>query len=195
MVRRCSVAGCNSTAGLHSFPADLKIRCQWLHALGLEDLEFPPRAGVCNLHFTADCFSNTIEMEMGFSKQLALKSDAVPNATPPPLWRLQPKMTREIGCQTEPVSSRSAGVQANVKPIRRSKGTLMEPFTECPGTASTPLKRKRCEVSTDDSSCHKDGSESTMNCTSVSNEVLPHKVTKHTSALSKHYGLVLRVLE
>ncbi|XP_077052820.1 uncharacterized protein LOC143702665 [Siphateles boraxobius] len=103
-------------------------------------------------------------------------------------------MTREIGCQTEPVNSRSAGVQANVKPIRRSKatqarmpnrsvscdtGTLMEPFTECPGATSTPIKRKRCEVSTDDSSYHQDGSESTMNCTRVSNEVLPHKVTKY----------------
>jgi len=31
-------------------------------------------------------------------------------------------MTREIGCQTEPVISRSAGVQANLKPMRRSKG-------------------------------------------------------------------------
>lgn len=30
-------------------------------------------------------------------------------------------MTREIGCQPEPFNSRSA-VQANVKPIRRSKG-------------------------------------------------------------------------
>ncbi|KAF4097976.1 hypothetical protein G5714_021984 [Onychostoma macrolepis] len=83
-------------------------------------------------------------------------------------------MTREIGCQTEPVSSRSAATQARMR-----TGTLMEPFTECPGATSTPLKRKRCEVSTDDSSYHKDGSESTMNCTRVSNEVLPHKVTKY----------------
>ncbi|KAK7162499.1 hypothetical protein R3I93_006727 [Phoxinus phoxinus] len=128
-----------------------------------------------------------MEVEMSFSRKLALKSDAVPNAalpawTPPPQRRHDHTMTREIGCQTEPVSSRSAGVQANVKSIRRSKatearmpnrsvscdtGTLMEPFTECPGATSTPIKRKRCEVSTDDSSYHQDGSESTMNCTSL----------------------------
>ncbi|CAM4685317.1 unnamed protein product [Leuciscus chuanchicus] len=46
-------------------------------------------------------------------------------------------------------------------------GTLMEPFTECPGATSTPMKRNRCEVSTDDSSNHQDGSESSMNCTSL----------------------------
>ncbi|XP_052009413.1 uncharacterized protein LOC127662328 [Xyrauchen texanus] len=195
MVRSCSVAGCNSTAGLYCFPADLEIRRQWLHVLGLEDREFPPRAvGVCKLHFTRDCF-NAMEVEMGFSKQLALKSDAVPNAappawTPPPQRRLEPTMTRDIGSQTEPVWSRSAGVQANMKPMRRSKGqnarsvscdtgTLMEPFTDCPGATSTPIKRKRCEVSTDDSSYHQDGSECTMNSTRVFNEVLPHKVTKY----------------
>lgn len=33
-------------------------------------------------------------------------------------------MTREIGCQTEPVSSMYAGVQANMKPMRRSKGVF-----------------------------------------------------------------------
>ncbi|XP_058617143.1 uncharacterized protein LOC131530725 isoform X2 [Onychostoma macrolepis] len=91
-----------------------------------------------------------------------------------PQHQEKPEMTREIGCQTEPVSSRSAATQARMR-----TGTLMEPFTECPGATSTPLKRKRCEVSTDDSSYHKDGSESTMNCTRVSNEVLPHKVTKY----------------
>lgn len=96
MVRRCSVAGCNSTAGLYSFPADLEIRRQWLHVLGLEDREFPPRAvGVCKLHFTRDCFSNAMEVEMGFSKQLALKSDAVPNAAPP-AWTPPPQRRLEV---------------------------------------------------------------------------------------------------
>ncbi|KTF77633.1 hypothetical protein cypCar_00036866 [Cyprinus carpio] len=131
---------------------------------------------------------------MGFSTQLALKSDTVPYAAPParnppPQRRLEPTMTREIGCQTEPVSSMPAGVQANMKPMRRSKGvfqmpnrsvscdtgTLMKPFTECPGATSTPIKRKRCEVSTDDSRYHQDGSESSMNCTRVSNEVFATK--------------------
>ncbi|XP_067305463.1 uncharacterized protein [Pseudorasbora parva] len=201
MGRRCSVAGCNSTAGLHSIPVDLEIRCQWLHALGLEVRDFPPnvKAGVCNLHFTRDCFDNAVEVEMGFSKHLALKSDAVPNAatpawTPSPQRCLVPKITREIGCQTESVTYITAGVQANVKPIRRSKATqarmanrsvscdtvtLMEPFTECPEATSTPIKRKRCEVSTDDSSYHQVGSESTMNSTSISKDVFPHEVTKY----------------
>ncbi|XP_077100340.1 uncharacterized protein LOC143751617 [Siphateles boraxobius] len=73
-----------------------------------------------------------------------------------------------------------------MKPMRRSKatqvrmpnrsvscdtGTLMEPFTECPGATSTPIKRKRCEVSTDDSSYHQDGIESTMNSTSSQDEM------------------------
>ena len=81
-VRRWSVASCNSTAGLHSFPADLEIRRQWLHALGLEDREW-------------DCFSNAIEVEMGFSTQLALKSDAVPNAAPP-AWTPPPQRRLDV---------------------------------------------------------------------------------------------------
>ncbi|XP_065145190.1 uncharacterized protein [Paramisgurnus dabryanus] len=194
MVRRCIVAGCNSTAGLHSFPADLGIRRQWMHALGLGDREFPPGAKVCNLHFTRDRFSNVMEVEMGFSTQLVLKPDAVPNAVHASQRRIVPAMTREIGCQTEPVSTKHAFVQANMKPIRRSKaiqarmpnrsvscdtGTLMEPFTECPGATSTTIKRKRCEVSTYDSSYHPDKSESATNSTRVYNEVPPKKVTKY----------------
>nr|XP_055065932.1 uncharacterized protein LOC129447961 [Misgurnus anguillicaudatus] len=194
MVRRCIVAGCNSAAGLHSFPAELGIRRQWLHALGLDDREFPPGAKVCNLHFTRDRFSNTMEVEMGFSTQLVLKPDAVPNVVHPSQRRIEPAKTREIGCQTEPVISKYAGVQANIKPIRRSKaiqarmpnrsvscdtGTLMEPFKECPGATYIPMKRKRSEGSTDDSSYHQDKSESAMNSTRVSNEVPPQEVTKY----------------
>ncbi|XP_051988103.1 coiled-coil domain-containing protein 43 isoform X1 [Xyrauchen texanus] len=88
-----------------AFHIDLEIRRQGLHVLVLEDREFPPRAvGVCKLHFTRDCFSNAMEVEMGFSKQLALKSDAVPNAappawTPPPQRRLEEEDTLEEVCQ------------------------------------------------------------------------------------------------
>lgn len=37
---------------------------------------------------------------------------------------LQSKLTREMGCQTEPVITRSNDVQANLKPTRRSKGEV-----------------------------------------------------------------------
>ncbi|XP_052472998.1 uncharacterized protein LOC128029320 isoform X3 [Carassius gibelio] len=133
MVRKCSVAGCNNTAGLHSFPADLKIRRQWLHALGLEDREFPPRAGVCKLHFTRDCFSNAMQVEMGFSSQLMLKSDAVPyaNVTPPartprPQRRpgastssacIQLPLSRDVSCQTDPLETHTVGTQLPLKTL------------------------------------------------------------------------------
>uniref|UniRef100_A0AAV2IY89 Uncharacterized protein n=1 Tax=Knipowitschia caucasica TaxID=637954 RepID=A0AAV2IY89_KNICA len=92
-------------------------------------------------------------------------------------------MTREIGCQTDPVIARHASVQANVKPSRRSKaiqarsaytsvssGTedLMDiTLPDCPRAASTPLKRKRCEVPASDPSFHIDDSASTVNCSSL----------------------------
>ncbi|KAK7150844.1 hypothetical protein R3I93_011943 [Phoxinus phoxinus] len=136
MGRRCSVAGCNSSAGLHSFPADLHIRRQWLHALGLEDREFPPRAGVCNLHFTRDCFSNAMEVEMGFSTLLALKSNAVPITvpparTPPPQRRLVASTSvrfADVACQTDQPITRSCGTQHSMKthrpPFRSTGGAV-----------------------------------------------------------------------
>ncbi|XP_077076473.1 uncharacterized protein LOC143729210 isoform X1 [Siphateles boraxobius] len=136
MGRRCSVAGCNSTAGLHGFPADLGIRRQWFYALGLEDREFPPRAGVCNRHFTRDCFANAMEVEMGFSSQLALKSDAVPNAARP-AW-IPPSQRRlvasrsvrfaDVACQTDQPITRLCGTQLSMKthtpPFRSTGGSV-----------------------------------------------------------------------
>ena len=52
-------------------------------------------AQVCNLNFTRDCFSNAIEVEMGFSTQLALKSDVVPNAAPP-TWTPLPQRRLDV---------------------------------------------------------------------------------------------------
>ncbi|XP_030007114.1 uncharacterized protein LOC115431015 isoform X2 [Sphaeramia orbicularis] len=83
MGRQCFFPGCKNTSGLHSFPANLEIRQQWVHALGLPNHELPPRAGVCNQHFSQDCFSNFMEVEMGFSKVLILKASAVPNTAQP----------------------------------------------------------------------------------------------------------------
>ncbi|XP_026081924.1 uncharacterized protein LOC113058343 [Carassius auratus] len=175
MVRKCSVAGCNNTAGLHSFPADLKIRRQWLHALGLEDREFPPRAGVCKLHFTRDCFSNAMQVEMGFSSQLMLKSDAVPyaNVTPPartprPQRRpgastssacIQLPLSRDVSCQTDPLETHTVGTQLSLKtllPHFRSEG--VQANVSCKdfgvgmsnadplGLSSTPVKRPRLDL-------------------------------------------------
>ncbi|XP_044078592.1 uncharacterized protein LOC122888330 isoform X2 [Siniperca chuatsi] len=189
MGRHCCFPGCKNTSGLHSFPADLEMRRQWLRALGLPDRDLPPRAGVCNRHFSRDCFSNLMEVDMGFTKVLMLKRNAVPNVALPvttkgPPLHLKPKLTREIGCQTEPVSTKHAAGQANMKPNRRSKGTFVavpEPLAnpEVPRESSTPVKRTKCEVSTDDSSYKLDVTDSTMNCTSTSNELPPHTVTKY----------------
>ncbi|XP_034736598.1 zinc finger BED domain-containing protein 6-like isoform X1 [Etheostoma cragini] len=70
--------------------------------------------------------------------------------------RSQHKRTTEIGCQTEPDSTNNAAGDVN---NRRSKSTV-------PRTRSTPVKRTRSEVSTDDSSHQPDVTSSTMNCTS-----------------------------
>ncbi len=52
--------------------------------MGLSDCDRPPKAGVCAVIFH-DCFSDKIEVDIGFSKVLLLKSNAVPNiAVPPP---------------------------------------------------------------------------------------------------------------
>ncbi|XP_030292200.1 uncharacterized protein LOC115593026 [Sparus aurata] len=111
----------------------------------------------------------------------------------------QPKETREIGCQTEPVSTKHAAGQANIKPPRRSKATQARPpnrsvscdtgmlvadpeavaIPEVPVASSTPHKRTRYEVSTDDSSYQLDVTNSTMNHTSNSDDMAPYAVTKY----------------
>lgn len=117
-----------------------------------------------------------------------LKSEAVPTLGLPQLRKelpallpsqpgdfrrqSEPKATREMACQTDPIISRYACVQVNVKPSRWSKGlqvqtphksdsvscdtgTFMEiPLPESPRATSTPLERKRCEVSASDPSFH-----------------------------------------
>uniref|UniRef100_A0A8P4G5Z3 THAP domain-containing protein 1 n=1 Tax=Dicentrarchus labrax TaxID=13489 RepID=A0A8P4G5Z3_DICLA len=83
MGRQCCSPGCRNTSGLHSFPADITMRRQWFRALGLPDRVLPPRAGVCNRHFTRDCFSNFMQVDAGFTEVLQLKRDAVPNTALP----------------------------------------------------------------------------------------------------------------
>ncbi|XP_031138212.1 zinc finger BED domain-containing protein 6-like isoform X2 [Sander lucioperca] len=81
-----------------------------------------------------------------------IKAEPASKAAP----KHQHKRTTEIGCQTEPDSTNHAAGEVN---NRRSKG-------EVPRTRSTPVKRTRSEVSTDDSSHQPDVTNSTMNCTS-----------------------------
>lgn len=109
------------------------------------------------------------------------------------------KQTRKIGSQPEPVSTKHAYVQANLKPHRRSKATqartpnrsvscdtdtlfaVPEAFAipVVPLSSSTPVKRPRCEVSNDDSSYHLEVTNSTMDCTSIADGLPPHTVTKY----------------
>ncbi|KAM4627136.1 uncharacterized protein ACJ7VT_002155 isoform 1-T2 [Polymixia lowei] len=83
MGRQCYFPGCKNGSGLHSFPTDPEMRRRWLKALGQLDHELPQRAGICNLHFGRDCFSNLMEVDMGCANLLLLKSDAVPNSALP----------------------------------------------------------------------------------------------------------------
>ena len=63
------------------------------------DRDFPPRAGVCNIHFCPDCFSNLMEVSMSYSK--VLKRNAVPNVAVPVLTSQQLHLLPETPLHTE----------------------------------------------------------------------------------------------
>lgn len=103
--RSCSVAGCHSTAGLHGFPEDLEFRRQWLRAIGLrEDSELPVRAGVCDLHFSRDSFSNFSEVHLGYAKRLLLTGEAVPTLALQPPRPVSPMKAAPAAPLQQPVS-------------------------------------------------------------------------------------------
>lgn len=205
MGRKCIVAGCDNAMGLHGIPLDLKLRGQWLRAIGMEENSYlPTMSGVCDKHFTRDCFTNLTEFELGYTERLRLKSEAVPNTALPRRIQsprillprpVEPKPFREIGCQTDSVLSKNALVQANVKPFYRSKAvqarapgrsvycdtsSLMDvPQPEIIRVATAPLKRQRCEVSGSNPSAHLNDSTSTVNFISTCTEVHSHKDKKH----------------
>uniref|UniRef100_A0A3Q2TGE0 Uncharacterized LOC105937759 n=1 Tax=Fundulus heteroclitus TaxID=8078 RepID=A0A3Q2TGE0_FUNHE len=192
MGRKCSVVGCSSYGGLHIFPQDVNIRRQWLRLIGLwDDFELPPKAGVCKLHFRRDSFANLMAFEEGFAKKLLLKSDEVPalalplrrsgveRQRPPTLLprqhkdlehKLEPKVTKEIGCQTDPVISRHACIQANLKP---SEGT--EEITP----EISPQKRKEGEASASELCLDVNDSASAVSCSSALSDVPPYKQKKY----------------
>ncbi|XP_034554460.1 uncharacterized protein LOC117823130 [Notolabrus celidotus] len=209
MGRQCCVPGCKSTFGLHSFPADVEIRRRWLRAVGLLDHAPVPRAGVCNRHFSRDCFSNLMEVDMGFTKVTKLKHDAVPDVAlpvpttgqksrqqrllPPPPRHIEPKPTREIGHQTDPVLNKHAFGQVDLKPNRRSKATQTRNLNrsvwcdthtlmadpEASSVSSTPVRRPGCEVLMEDLSCQLHATDSTTNCTSSSDELSAQTTNKY----------------
>lgn len=179
MGRRCSVVGCSNSVGLHWFPQDIKLKHQWLRVIGLgENCELPPHAGVCKQHFARDSFANILEFELGYARRLLLKSEAVPTLALPRLGQrpLLPRhheevqrqsvlmLSREVACQTDPVTI----------------------------TASTSLKRKRCEASTSDPCLHLNDRGSTANCTSTSIGVSPHKDKKYIVHEEQLLGLFRR---
>uniref|UniRef100_A0A8C6L3D5 THAP domain-containing protein 1 n=1 Tax=Nothobranchius furzeri TaxID=105023 RepID=A0A8C6L3D5_NOTFU len=109
MVKRCSVVGCGSSVGLHSFPLDLEIRRQWLRAIGvLENSQLPPGAVVCNQHFTRDSFANMVEFELGYSARLRLKREAVPTVALP-----------RIRCSPPTLLPHHGGLQSEVSKLNK----------------------------------------------------------------------------
>ena len=82
----CSVPGCCVTAvkqSFHSLPVDK--RDQWLNFI-YKDRVIPsvlsPRLRVCSSHFVDDCFTNLVQVNMGFAKRKILKTGAVPTIYP-----------------------------------------------------------------------------------------------------------------
>ncbi|XP_015251391.1 PREDICTED: uncharacterized protein LOC107098306 [Cyprinodon variegatus] len=224
MGRKCSVLGCISSVGLHIFPQDFKIRQQWLRLIGLEDdSELPPGAGVCKLHFARDSFANLMEFEMGFAKRLILKPEGIPTLALPVVRqkphrqvsklptllprpqgdnRPESRATREIGCQTDHILTKHEFVQANLKPIRRSKATQARAFNRSVACETETLmearlhqvafmtqKRKRCEMSASDPNLNVNATSSSVNSTSSPCEVPPHKKKKYVVHEDQLLGL------
>ncbi|XP_013873370.1 uncharacterized protein LOC106524202 [Austrofundulus limnaeus] len=190
-VRKCIVASCSSTVGLHGFPEDLEVKRMWVRALRLSDGDnIPPGFGVCSKHFTRDSFSNYVQFNMGFIKQLYLKSTAVPILQQQQGFTLlSPNLKREIGCQTDPVLTKYASVQVDLKPAKRNKAIqarapsrtvccYTETFTELslPQSTTSPVKkvrRQRGGASADDSSSHQDAKEPTAPLMTSFSDVAP----------------------
>ena len=80
----CSVPRCCVTAvkqSFHTLPLDTARRDQWLNFI-FKDRVIPstlsPRLRVCSSHFANDCFTNLVQVNMGFAKRKILKPGAVP---------------------------------------------------------------------------------------------------------------------
>uniref|UniRef100_A0A3Q2PP26 Uncharacterized LOC105937759 n=1 Tax=Fundulus heteroclitus TaxID=8078 RepID=A0A3Q2PP26_FUNHE len=78
----------------------------------------------------------------------------------------KPKVTKEIGCQTDPVISRHACIQANLKP---SEGT----------EEISPQKRKEGEASASELCLDVNDSASAVSCSSALSDVPPYKQKKY----------------
>ncbi|KAJ8338519.1 hypothetical protein SKAU_G00374850 [Synaphobranchus kaupii] len=158
MVAVCSVEGCNVRDGLHEPPCRSRnpnVYKQWMLFLGLEDMEYA-RASVCvcNKHFTEDCFSNHMAVQMGFAKRLNLDKGAVPTLSPG--GEVVLVSTREMGCQTDQPKTRDMSVSAWITPPFRSKALQVHLMPasksvscETPCTANDLYPHKHtCETTT-----------------------------------------------
>lgn len=176
MGRKCSVFGCRSSVGLHSFPQDLEIRRQWLRIIGLaENYELPARAGICNKHFASDSYANSMEIKLGFAKMYRLKSEAVPTLA---LQRVSQKrqptlLPRDCRSESPPARGRkiksfayatrtvstqlsagtlqfkhyrSRGVQATIDSVSRGADTV----NSTASNGARPPKRPRVEIKEED---------------------------------------------
>ena len=69
----------------HTLPLDTARRDQWLNFI-FKDRVIPstlsPRLRVCSSHFANDCFTNLVQVNMGFAKRKILKPGAVPTIYP-----------------------------------------------------------------------------------------------------------------
>ncbi|XP_044204529.1 uncharacterized protein LOC122980512 isoform X2 [Thunnus albacares] len=136
MVRTCAFDGCKSTTGLHSFPSDRHMARRWLQMAGRSLDSNTAAMYICNLHFSRECYSNYMEVELGFVStcHLRLTPSAVPNPANFLPFPTPSRVFREVACQTEsdpavketacqtcPVGLHPATVQAKVKPSKRSQ--------------------------------------------------------------------------
>ncbi|KAJ8252439.1 hypothetical protein COCON_G00217510 [Conger conger] len=180
MVAICSVDGCYVRDGLHEPPSrgrNPNVYGQWMLFLGLEDKEYVRSSiRVCNKHFTVDCFSNYMAVQMGFGKRLYLNPDAVPTLSHGGEAVLV--STREMGCQTDPPKTRDMSVSAWIPPTFRSKALQvhLRPATRsvsCEAVSlpslpmfstptSPPEKRPHLECSIDDSTNVPDDSDPSL---------------------------------
>ncbi|XP_073675808.1 uncharacterized protein [Garra rufa] len=168
MAKRC-VFGCLPNKTLFSIPRLPWLRSRWLQFLHFEEEGLTVNSRLCSRHFTAECFQNLTQHEMGFAKVLYLKNTAVPSVYTVGAPQSMKTLMRDAGCQCSAQTlKKSVSVQASFpipKPKRRSKAIQVRssghpvisssenvcvPLETPEELTSTPIKRPRMEESIDD---------------------------------------------
>ncbi|XP_066537059.1 uncharacterized protein [Hoplias malabaricus] len=130
MGRRC-IFGCALPRPLFPFPKTPWLRARWLEFIHFEETGIVDNSRLCSRHFTVDCFKNLVQHEMGFTDVLLLTDTAIPSVYTVGASPSVKPMTREVGCQCDVPSTRSAFIQASIpspKPKRRSKAIQVRPL-------------------------------------------------------------------